>query len=90
MVWDDRGDCTRDWIRALHDDVAPAAAHFTEAVLFMIRHTSRPERTRSLPTRRRKLRHEDRATTARPDLSGISRLEKEIDRLPEIGESLFD
>jgi hypothetical protein len=34
---------------ALHDDVTSAPAHLDESVLLRIRHTSRPDRTRSLP-----------------------------------------
>ncbi len=54
-----------------------------------MRHTSRPERTRSLPTRL-ELRYENLSTLSLPDFPWIGRLEEKIDGLSQVGESIFD
>src|SRR6266536_5823441 len=52
--------------------------------------TSRPERTRSLPTLRQELRYEDVSVPTFLHLFRIRRLQEEIDGFSQIVQSVFD
>jgi hypothetical protein len=84
MVWNRNSDAA-GVSAALRDDVAAPAAQLDEPVLLKIRHTSRPDRTRSLPMLRFDPRHEDFGPQPALDLLRVGTFQEQLDSLPQVG-----